>query len=181
MASPKHNTTQPFAEERDRLFTELKQQSIALRCSPTHYLEIAEMLDELARQISSIKVDNNTPRCFSIKCNALTITLQNHSELLKSHPSRFVQVADAIDLMQLQLGRLTVKADGDDDFAQKMDVLTARMETSWVPTDEMDGNEARIKEHLRKIWRELNIRVVDCGCDQCQDQDEKRLVVESTG
>lgn len=181
MASPTRRTTPPFAQERDRLLTQLNQQSIALRRSPEQYLEIADVLDELARQISSIKIENNQSRCFSIKCNALTSTLLCHSELLKCHPSRSVEIAASIDLMQLQLGRLTMKVDGDDDFAQKMDALASRMETSWMPTDEMDVKEIRLKDHLHKIWRELNLSVPGCECGQCQDQDGERLVVESMG
>ncbi|KAJ5190555.1 uncharacterized protein N7498_009540 [Penicillium cinerascens] len=174
MASPTRRTTPPFTQERDRLLTQLNEQSIALRRSPEQYLEIADVLDELAQQISSIKIENNQSRCFSIKCNALTSTLLCHSELLKCHPSRSVEIAASIDLMQLQLGRLTMKVD-DDDFAQKMDALSNRMETSWTPTDEMDVKEIRLKEHLHKIWRELNLSVPGCECGQCQDQDGESL------
>jgi hypothetical protein len=173
MATPR-STTHPFAQERDRLFTQLNEQSIILRKSPEQYLEIASVLDDLALQISSIKI-NNPPRCFAIKSNALTLMLQNHSELLKCHPSRFNEIAASIDLMQLQLGRLIMQ-DGDDEFAQKMDALASRIEASWMPREGMDEKEIGLMEHLHRIWCELNLSVPGCECGQCQVLDEDRLV-----
>jgi hypothetical protein len=167
-------TTHPFTQERDRLFTQLNEQSITLRNSPDQYLEIASELDDLALHISSIKI-NDPPRCFAIKSNALTIMLQNHSALLKCHPSRFNEIAASVDLMQLQLGRLTMQ-DGDDEFAQKMDALASRIEASWMPREGMDGKEIGLMEHLHRIWRELNLSVPGCECGQCQVLDEERLV-----
>jgi hypothetical protein len=172
MATPR--TIHP-SQESDRLFTQLNEQSIILRKSPEQYLEIASELDELSLQISSIKINDNPPRCFAIKSNALTIMLQNHSELLKCHPSRFNEIAASIHLMQLQLGRLTMQ-DGDDEFAQKMDALASRIEASWMPREGMDGKEIGLMEHLHRIWRELNLSVPGCECGQCQVLDEDRLV-----
>ncbi|KAJ6126898.1 hypothetical protein N7523_002510 [Penicillium sp. IBT 18751x] len=177
MAPPSHEANPPFIQQRDKLFTQLNEQSFLLKQSPEEYLVIADTLNDLAQQIASIKLDTDSPLCFSAKCNALTTTLLCHSDVLKSHPSRHVAIAASIDLMQLQLGRLTMKADGDDEFAMKMDALSSRMEISWMPTDEMHGREVGVQEHLHRVWRELNLKVGDCECADCVRED-KRLVAK---
>ena len=175
MATPRRETSLPFIQQRDILFTQLNEQSTILKKSPEQFLVIADALNDLAQQIASFTLDANPPLCFSAKCNALTTTLLCHSDVLKSHPSRHVAIAASINLMQLQLGRLTMKVDGDDDFALKMDALASRMETSWMPSDGMDGRELGIKEHLHRVWWELNLKVPGCECANCEE-DDKRLV-----
>ncbi|KAJ5662247.1 uncharacterized protein N7477_009863 [Penicillium maclennaniae] len=177
MAPPSHEANPPFIHQRDKLFTQLNEQSLLLKKCPEEYLVIAATLTDLAQQIVSFKLDANSPLCFSAKCNALTTTLLCHSDVLKSHPSRHVAIAASIDLMQLQLGRLTMKADGDDEFAMKMDALASRMQTSWMPSDGIDGREVGVQEHLHRVWWELNLKVADCECADCVRED-KRLVAK---
>lgn len=68
-----------------------------------------------------------------------------------------------------------MKGDGDDDFALKMDGLANRMETSWTPGDGIDEKNFKIKQHLHRVWCELNLKVPGCECGHCE-RDEKRLV-----
>lgn len=143
-----------------------------LKRSPEQYLVIADALDHLAQQIATFKLDANSPLCFSAKCTTLATTLLCHSDVLKSHPSRHVAIAASIDLMQLQLGRLTMKIDGDD-FALKMDALASQMESSWMPSDGMDGRELGVQEHLHRVWWELNLKVPGCECANCEENDER--------
>ncbi|KAJ5125555.1 hypothetical protein N7448_004874 [Penicillium atrosanguineum] len=175
MASPTRETSPSFIQQRDMLFTQLNEQSVILKKSPEQYLVIADALDDLAQKIASFKLDAHSPLCFSAKYDALATTLLCHSDVLKSHPSRHVEIAASIDLMQLRLGRLTMKLDRDNDFALKMDALASRMETSWMPSDGMDGMELAIKEHLHRVWWELNLKVPGCECGN-GEKDEKRAL-----
>jgi hypothetical protein len=175
MSSQTRKSSPPSIQNCDRLFTLLNEQSIFLKASPEQYIEIADALDDLVQQIAGMEIDANSPPCFSAKYNALTTALLCHSDVLKSHPSRHVEIAASIDLMQLQLGRLTMKGAGEDEFALKMDGLANRMETSWMPGDGIGEKDIKIKEHLHRVWRELNLKVPGCECGHCE-KDEKRLV-----
>lgn len=171
------NNTSSFVQERDKVISKMNQQSVTLRHHPERYLEIAEAMDQNVQQIETMKAagdPEDQSRCFRVKCNAITTTLQDHSELLKNHPGRFLEIATVIDMAQLQLGRLTVTGDnGNDDFAQHMDTLAGQMADSWQPTDTDEEKQARVKRSLQEAWCRLHLDTVSgCECVRCKDVAE---------
>lgn len=135
----------------------------------------AEELKDLANRVEALKVftvHENASLCFEVKCNRITACLTQHSELARTRPNHWQEIADVLDMVLIQMGRLTLTGDdSEDDLAQDAELL-AEDKVSLLPREE-DEVESRSRRFMYGLWCQLTYNTVaGCWCMGCREDRE---------
>lgn len=176
-----------FIHQRNSIHRELRALSLSFRSQvdPITLQEMAEGLSDLANRVETLKAFANqetTSLCFKVKCNRITTYLIDYSELVRTHPDRWREVTDVLDMVLIQVGRLTLTGDdSDDDLAQDAEMLAEDKEISLLPREE-DEAASQKRRHMYGLWCQLTYNTVaGCGCKGCREDLEWNELDEIEG
>lgn len=174
------NGQNDWINDREDLIKRLQTQIPALDNNPTSYRALARNLIRCAHDLdTAIKggglfeqgmSDIKIPDCFVTRCDAIKEELLHQGKLLIDSPAPVDSVAVAVELIAIQIGRLTLSRDGDADAqAEGWDLLVEQLRLEVLGND---GEEVKGSEG--DLWECLDFPVPGCECVQCT----RRLLID---
>ena len=167
-----------FPIDRKNLVSALTVELELLANDPARYLSVADALQWVSDEMHALKLANNRdllsfegygPLCFSIRCGRIVTALHDQVRRLRGGPQNIAYVAEAIKMLIVQIGRLSLSRDGADSFANEMDSQAEDLDDFWRAKRPETG-ERRPEDtqaELYDLWVSLNEQSKQCTCDQC--------------
>lgn len=184
-----------FPKDRKNLVSALTVECEILTNDPARYPSVADSLQWVADEMHALKRANNAlllsfegyaPICFSIRCGRIVTALQDQVRSLRGGPQNIAFVIEAIKMLIIQIGRLSLSRDGSDPFANEMDCQAEDMDDFWRERrPQTSGTHHGDRQaQLYDLWVYLNEQSKQCTCDQCTrrfllySEDESDLELE---
>jgi hypothetical protein len=145
--------------------------------------ETAEFLARYARELAVVGrlasttghlLWQQTAGCFIENCLKLETEFQSASRELtdKNVPCSQERASLMIEILAVQIGRLTLDPYGDDGYAKEMNLRAANKEYEWKKRHAQDDATFSIIRGVFKPSLHLNQRSQSCPCRQCAAKRE---------
>lgn len=171
----------PFKSTRKILLTKLQTTSHILHENPSQIHTIpAAHLTELITLTETLHADGEfeeritdvaLPLCFRPRCKQIKRELEWTKTVLDSNPNPSLAsyAVVVLDMLALQVGRLVVDGNSDEDgFTAEMEMRIHDYDDGLRGRARLVDEDAELRERqMEEIWGRLNGAFEGCGCFQC--------------
>lgn len=119
-------------------------------------------------KFEAARVGSDVPACFEARCDLLRDAIDWQGSLLVGRPHLVGQTRAALDYLRIQVGRLTLRSQVNDSYAELMENSAASRVSNVVNRQPLGHvvDEDRLKE-IEKTFNKLNQPFPNCSCIQC--------------
>jgi hypothetical protein len=120
---------------------------------------------------------SNVPACFEARCDLLRDAIDRQGSLLAGRSHLVGHTRTALDYLRIQVGRLTLRPQVNDSYAELMENSAASRVSQAATRQPLahKADEDNLKE-IEKTFAMLNQAFPNCNCKQCT---KRRLTASS--
>ncbi|KAJ5358915.1 uncharacterized protein N7496_011328 [Penicillium cataractarum] len=128
-------------------------------------------------KLEASRQGSDVPTCFEARCDMLRDAINRQGSLLAGRSHLVAHTCTALDYLRIQVGRLTLRSQVNDSYAELMEASAASRVSKAVTRQPLKNEveEGQLKE-LEKTFDMLNQVFPNCSCKQCT---KRRLVTRS--
>lgn len=115
-------------------------------------------------KLEACRKGSDVPACFERRCDLLREAIEFQASLLAGRAHLFGHTCTALDYLRVQVGRLTLRSQVNDSYAELMESSAA---TRAVLANVRQGLDHEVDEARLKEIEKLNQAFANCSCKQC--------------